>query len=144
MLEYRVKALCRHQYNISVFNESCKCCLQWWGLAVSVWRAIYSLGCLDDCHGNPLANRSIRFFYGNYSHAKQTCIFLLSQNKNVRWSPWLAKEKWLMGWSLMIILCCLEFGIVFYICCDSSSDFSNPHLNISFTNYNKIRRGQKQ
>jgi|UPI0000486FE4 hypothetical protein len=34
-LDYRVKALCRHQLNFSMFCELCRCCLQQWSLANS-------------------------------------------------------------------------------------------------------------
>lgn len=53
------EALHRHQLNISMFNELCRCYLQQWGL-VSLWRATYSLGnslvyikkTVHQCHNN--------------------------------------------------------------------------------------------
>ena len=59
-----MKALYRHQLKFYMFSELCRYCLQQWDIAVSLWRATYSLGnsldCLRDSYGTPLANNSIR------------------------------------------------------------------------------------
>ena len=46
-----VKALCRPRLNFSILSELCRCCFQQWGLAVSLWRTIYSLGHSLGCLG---------------------------------------------------------------------------------------------
>ena len=51
-----MKVVCRHQLHFSTFIEFCMCCLQQWGLAVSLWRATHpigsSLGCLEISTGS--------------------------------------------------------------------------------------------
>ena len=33
-----------HQFNFSIFKELCRCCLQQWNLALSLWKTTYGLG----------------------------------------------------------------------------------------------------
>lgn len=49
-----MKVLCRHYIDLSMFNELCRCRIQQWGLAVSLWREICSLDNSLDCLGVPM------------------------------------------------------------------------------------------
>ena len=37
--ELEVEALCRHQLDLSMFSELCRCCFQQWYLTFCLWRA---------------------------------------------------------------------------------------------------------
>lgn len=57
------KALGRHQLYFSIVNELCSCCLQPWGLTISVWKATQywqQPRLLVGSHGIPLGTNSIR------------------------------------------------------------------------------------
>lgn len=49
-----VKDLNRHLINISIFSGLCRCCVQQWGLVVSLWRTTYSLHSSLGCLGIPM------------------------------------------------------------------------------------------